>query len=123
LDSEVDVADVPHSGVADKCALAGYRVDGVNRVAVPRRREQDAIGRAHAKTIVILIYGHGTDAVRIDRRNGVQRCEINAVIVCGLIKRPIRCKSDSSAVTCTGVAYQGRSGRDEVDGVQHASLA
>ena len=122
LEPEGDVAEVPRSGEADECALAGCGVDCVDSVAVSRRREQNAIGGAHTQTIILLVHRYGVDAVGINRRDGVQRCAIKAVIVRELIKRAIGSKTDPAAITGTGIAYERRSGRAEVDGVQKASV-
>jgi hypothetical protein len=122
LDPEVDVADVPHSGVADKCALASSGVDCVHSLAAPRCREQNAIGRADTQTVIILVYRYEADDVAISERDGVQRREIKVAMIRCLIKRAIGSKSDTSTCARAGVAYEGGNSRADVDGVQIASL-
>jgi hypothetical protein len=122
LEPKGDVTEVPRSSVADECARPGHRVDCVNSVAVSRRREQRAIGGAHAQTIIILIDLYGADAVGINRRDGVQRRAIKVgIIERELIKRAIGSKTDPTALARLGIAYERRNGRTDVDGVQKAS--
>ena len=117
---EGHVAEVPLAGVSDECDRAIYGVDGVNLVTGPRRREQNAVG-AHTETIIKLVHRHGGDAVGINRRDGVQRWAILKGIERRLIKRAVGSKTETSACARTGVAYERRNGRADVDGVQKAS--
>jgi len=69
-----------------------------------------------------LIHRRGADAVGINGRDHVQRCEREAgAIIRQLIQRAIGSKSDAAACAGLSIAYQSRSGRGEVDGVQPAS--
>jgi hypothetical protein len=86
------------------------------------RREQNTIA-PHTQAIIILVHWHGVDTVGVHRRDGVQRREIKAIIVRELIKGAIGSKTDSAGITCTGIAYERRSARADVNGVQPASMA
>ena len=66
----------------------------------------------------MLVHWHGADTVGIHRRDGVQRREIKAIIVRELIKSAIGSKTNPARITCTGIAYERRSARANIDGVQ-----